>query len=117
MTALPLTGFNKSTPLPAQDALPVVSNVTRRHADARTDPAWVRWLVIAVAVGFMGLFIVLPLVCVFAQAFSKGLATYIAALSDPDTLSAIRLTLIIAAISVATNVAVRRHRRLGDHQI
>jgi len=47
---------------------------------------------------------VLPLVCVFAQAFSKGIAAYFAALGDPDTLSAVRLTVIVAAISVAANV-------------
>jgi sulfate/thiosulfate transport system permease protein len=105
VTALPLTGISKSAPrLPAQTASSVSANVIRRQADARADPAWVRWLVIAVALAFMGLFIVLPLVCVFAQAFSKGLGTYLAALGDPDTLSAIRLTLIIAAISVATNM-------------
>jgi sulfate transport system permease protein len=74
-----------------------------RRADARTDPPWVKWLVIALAAGFLGLFIVLPLICVFTQAFANGAAAYIAALTDPDTLSAIRLTLIVAAISVIAN--------------
>ena len=74
-----------------------------RRADARSDPPWVKWLVIALAAGFLGLFIVLPLISVFIQAFAKGAAAYIAALSDPDTLSAIRLTLIVAAISVIAN--------------
>jgi sulfate transport system permease protein len=56
-----------------------------------------------VATLFLGLFIVLPLVCVFTQAFAKGVQAYLAALRDPDTLSAIRLTLVIAAISVVAN--------------
>ena len=68
------------------------------------DPWWVQWSIIAVAVLFLGSFIVLPLVVVFAQAFSKGAAAYLAALRDPDTLAAIRLTLVVAAISVTSNL-------------
>jgi sulfate transport system permease protein len=49
-------------------------------------------------------FVVLPLVVVFAQAFSKGIGAYFAALSDPEALSAIRLTLMVAAISVGLNL-------------
>jgi len=67
------------------------------------DPAWVRWTIISVSVAFLGLFIVLPLVNVFTQAFSKGVSAYLQALRDPDTLAAIRLTLSAAAISVALN--------------
>jgi len=99
VTAVPAMGLRKNVALPRAAAMPLPS-----HTDARADPAWVRWLVIALAVGFLGLFIVLPLVCVFAQAFSKGVAAYLAALGDPDTLSAIELTLVIAAISVVANV-------------
>jgi sulfate/thiosulfate transport system permease protein len=77
----------------------------RRRIDAREDAPWVRWLVITVAVGFLGLFIVLPLVCVLTEALSKGIAACFAALTDPDTLAAIRLTLLAAAISVLANVA------------
>ncbi len=61
------------------------------------------WLLIAVAVLFSAVFLVLPLVNVFAQALAAGLGPYWKALTDPDTLSAIRLTLIIAAISVPLN--------------
>jgi sulfate transport system permease protein len=100
VTALPLTGIGRA----ARHASSMSRSAVRHHADARSDPAWVRWSVIAVAAGFMGLFIVLPLVCVFAQAFAKGVGAYFSALGDPDTLSAIRLTLLIAAISVATNL-------------
>lgn len=78
--------------------------VRRRAGDARADPAWVRLLLITVSVAFLGLFIVLPLINVFTQAFSNGLAAYLAALSDPDTLASIRLTLAAAGASVALNM-------------
>ena len=76
----------------------------RRTLDARADPTWVRWLLICVSVCFLGLFIVLPLINVFTQAFSKGVEAYVAALTDPGSLAAIRLTLLVAATSVALNV-------------
>jgi sulfate/thiosulfate transport system permease protein len=75
-----------------------------RRVDVRDDPAWVRLLVIAITVIFLGVFIVLPLVNVFAQAFAKGAAVYYAALGASDTLAAIGLTLAVAAMSVAANV-------------
>jgi sulfate transport system permease protein len=56
------------------------------------------------AVIFLTVFVVLPLVVVFAQAFSKGVGAYFTALSDPEALSAIRLTLMVAAISVGLNL-------------
>jgi sulfate transport system permease protein len=74
-------------------------------SDARADPAWVRWTMIGLAVGFLGVFIVLPLITVFAQALSKGLGAYWAALADADTLHAVYLTLLTAAISVALNLS------------
>jgi sulfate/thiosulfate transport system permease protein len=77
---------------------------SRTTPDARADPTWVRALLICVSVCFLGLFIVLPLINVFTQAFSKGVEAYIAALTDPDSLAAIRLTLLVAATSVALNV-------------
>ena len=52
----------------------------------------------------MTVFVVLPLVVVFAQAFSKGIGAYFSALSDPEARSAIRLTLLVAAISVGLNL-------------
>jgi sulfate transport system permease protein len=64
----------------------------------------VRLVIIAIAMAFLSIFVVLPLVVVFAQAFAKGITAYIAALSDPEALSAIRLTLLIAAMSVGLNL-------------
>jgi sulfate/thiosulfate transport system permease protein len=72
--------------------------------DVRTEPGPVRFVIIAIAVVFLTVFVVLPLVVVFAQAFSKGIGAYFAALSDPEALSAIRLTLWVAAISVGLNL-------------
>ncbi|HKT84894.1 MAG TPA: sulfate ABC transporter permease subunit CysW [Novosphingobium sp.] len=63
-----------------------------------------RALILAVAIAFLGVFLLAPLVAVFAEALSKGVGAYFAAFSDPDALSAIRLTLIVAAISVPLNV-------------
>src|ERR1700712_1550747 len=74
------------------------------QADTRTEPWLIRAVIIAVAVTFLTVFVVLPLVVVFAQAFSKGIGAYFAALSDPEALSAIRLTLAVAAISVSLNL-------------
>ncbi len=90
-------------------AAPIIMPTSRQHveerrASVRTEPAGVRIAITAIAIGFLALFIVLPLVTVFIQAFGKGFTTYLSALSDPDAVSAIRLTLYIAAISVAVNL-------------
>ncbi len=79
------------------------SSISARD-DLRTEPRLVRGIIIAIAVIFLTIFVVLPLVVVFAQAFSKGVGAYFAALSDPEALSAIRLTLMVAAISVSLNL-------------
>jgi sulfate transport system permease protein len=72
--------------------------------DRRTEPRSVRVVIIAIAVTFLTVLVVLPLVVVFAQAFSKGVGAYFSALSDPEALSAIGLTLMVAAISVGLNL-------------
>jgi sulfate transport system permease protein len=74
------------------------------QADTRTEPWLIRAVIIAVTVTFLTVFVVLPLVVVFAQAFSKGVGAYFSALTDPEALSAIRLTLAVAAISVSLNL-------------
>jgi sulfate transport system permease protein len=77
----------------------------RRAALAAThDPAWARWSLVALAVGFLALFVVLPLIAVFAEALRRGLGAYLASFADPDTRSAIWLTLLIAAIAVPLNL-------------
>jgi sulfate transport system permease protein len=64
----------------------------------------VRWGLTALALGLLGLFIVLPLAAVFVQAFSKGVGVYLAAVREPDTLSAIKLSLLAAGIAVPLNL-------------
>ena len=73
-------------------------------ARATRDPAWARWGLIGIALLFLTFFLVLPLVIVFTEALSRGLAGYFSAYRDPDTFAAIRLTLLTAAISVPANV-------------
>jgi len=73
-------------------------------ARSARDPAWVRWSLIAVALLFLGFFLVLPLAAVFAEALGHGLAAYFASFRDPDALAAIRLTLLTAAIAVPANL-------------
>ncbi|MFC0282915.1 sulfate ABC transporter permease subunit CysW [Camelimonas abortus] len=69
-----------------------------------TEPRWARYAVIAFAVAFLAMFLLLPLTLIFRQAFARGVEGYLAALSDPDALAAIRLTLLVAAISVPLNL-------------
>ncbi|MCA1532937.1 sulfate ABC transporter permease subunit CysW [Bradyrhizobium sp. NBAIM03] len=81
----------------------------RAHAAAarnnlRTEPRAVRIIIITLALLFLTVFVVLPLVVVFAQAFSRGILAYFAALAEPEAMAAIKLTLIVAAISVGLNL-------------
>jgi len=69
------------------------------------EPVLLRWTLIALALGFISLFVVLPLATVFVQALDKGWTTYWAAVREPDALAAIRLTLLAAGIAVPLNLA------------
>ncbi|ACP22623.1 probable sulfate uptake ABC transporter, permease protein (plasmid) [Sinorhizobium fredii NGR234] len=71
---------------------------------ATSETRVARLTLIAVALGFVALFLLLPLATVFIEAFRKGPAEFATALRDPETFSAIRLTLIVAAISVPLNL-------------
>jgi sulfate/thiosulfate transport system permease protein len=68
-----------------------------------TESAVARVVLIAVALGFLALFLLLPLIVVFVEALGKGLAAYAAAITDPDALAAVRLTLLTALIVVPLN--------------
>lgn len=74
-----------------------------RH-DPRAEPWIVRLVIIALSIAFLSIFVVLPLVLVFAQAFAKGIAAYLAAIAEPEAMAAIRLTLAVAAVSVGLNL-------------
>ena len=69
-----------------------------------SEPRLVRWALIALALAFLALFLVVPLVAVFVQALEKGAAAYAAAVREPDALSALRLTLLTAAVAVPANL-------------
>src|SRR5688572_24764581 len=69
-----------------------------------TEPPAVRWLLIAVAMSFVLLFLIVPLIAVFSEAFAKGWSAYRRALTDPDALAALKLTLLAAAIAVPANL-------------
>ncbi|MDQ7977407.1 sulfate ABC transporter permease subunit CysW [Paraburkholderia sp. SARCC-3016] len=89
----------------------VVLSNTRRTASKAvrvdspvTEPRAVRWILTTVALLFLVLFLVVPLAAVFYQALSKGLAFYFESLADPDAWSAIKLTLLTAALAVPLNL-------------
>jgi sulfate/thiosulfate transport system permease protein len=69
-----------------------------------TEPAYLRWLFVAAALGFLGLFLGLPLILVFSEAFANGWDAYRAAITNDDALSALSLTLFAAAIAVPANL-------------
>lgn len=68
------------------------------------DPAPIRWLLTAITLVFLGLFLVMPLAAVLAEAFAKGTAAFFSHLGGDETFAAIRLTLLVAAISVPLNM-------------
>lgn len=69
-----------------------------------SEPMGVRWLLIGLSLAFLGLFLFVPLVAVFAQALEKGVLAYWDSLRDPEAIEAIRLTLLTAAIAVPFNL-------------
>jgi len=75
-----------------------------RGAGAIRESAWIRWMLISVAMGFLALFLFVPLAAVFSQAFAGGVGLYLKALKQPDALAAIRLTLLTAGIAVGVNL-------------
>src|SRR6187401_1035143 len=103
-----LPGYPSRTGYPARmRAFRTPSMVLRQvkpASDARADPTPMRWAIIGIAIAFLTIFVVVPLLNVFAQALSKGLDAYVAAIEHPDALAAIELTLIVAAISVGLNL-------------
>lgn len=74
------------------------------HPFPTIEPQWVRVLLLTTAIAFIAILVLLPLSVVFVEAFRHGFAAYIAALADPNALSAIRLTVLVAAIAVPFNL-------------
>ena len=79
-------------------------NTTTAPLNTTTENRVVRLALIAAALAFLALFLALPLVAVFAEAFKHGLSAWQDAVSSPDAISAIKLTLLVAAISVPLNM-------------
>ena len=75
-----------------------------RRSGITDESAWIKWLLITTALLFIGIFLLIPLISVFVEAFKKGWELYLAALVDDDALSAIKLTLTTAAIAIPLNL-------------
>ncbi len=93
MTAATLTNQPINQPFPAKPAVA-----------ATREPKWVQWGLTLIALAFLALFLFAPLAVVFAEALRKGWQVYLAAIVDPDALSAIKLTLTATLISVPANL-------------
>jgi sulfate/thiosulfate transport system permease protein len=85
-------------PIPAETGGSAIRRTTL------TEPRWARRLIIGVSIGFLVLFLFLPLAAVFAEAFAGGIGAYFKSFRDPTALSAIKLTLLTASISVPLNL-------------
>ena len=81
-----------------------IRSANRKSQRGSEESPLVKWILISVAVLFAAVFLLLPLVNVFAQALARGVGHYWKSLADPDSVSAIKLTLLVAAISVPMNV-------------
>lgn len=71
---------------------------------ATTEPRWIRWSLITLALLFLGFFLFIPLLSVFTEALQKGIEAYFAALTEPDSIIAIKLTLVAAVIAIPINL-------------
>jgi len=98
---------------------------TGRYGPSRPmkEPVAVRWVLTSAALVFLGLFLVAPLIAVCAHALEQGLEAYGAAIADPETLAAVRLTLVTAALVVPLNLlfglaaswAIAKFEFMGKH--
>jgi sulfate/thiosulfate transport system permease protein len=81
-----------------------ISTTRFERSSATRESPWVKWTLISLSLAFFGFFLLLPLFSVFAEALRKGWETYWQAIVEPDAISAIKLTLIAAAISLPLNL-------------
>lgn len=70
----------------------------------KNEPPYVKWTLIAITMTFLGFIFVLPLISIFTDAFKRGVDVYLAAITEPDALAAIRLTLLTVIIAVPLNM-------------
>jgi sulfate transport system permease protein len=78
--------------------------VAARMRHATSEPAWARALITAIAIVFLGVFLLIPLAAVFTEALRQGVRVYLAAITKAEARSAIRLTLVTAAVAVPLNL-------------
>ena len=82
--------------------------VAKRNMTSRrnliTEPFWVRVFLSLVALAFLGLLVLLPVVIIFVEALAKGFAYYVEAIAEPDAWAAIKMTLLVAVIAVPLNL-------------
>ena len=83
---------------------PALALPVRTVEKATAEPPWVRLLLIGIALAFLGIFLFVPLAAVFYEALRKGVGVYWQAVTEPDALAAVRLTLLAAVISVPLNL-------------
>ena len=89
----------------AVTAVGLRTGAARFEANTATrDPVWVKGLVLLLSLSFFLLFLLMPLIAVFVEALRRGWSVYLAALVEPDAVSAIKLTLLTAAIAVPLNL-------------
>ncbi|MEH7493669.1 sulfate ABC transporter permease subunit CysW [Neobacillus niacini] len=82
----------------------IVQELREKNVKANSEPGLLKkWALITIALGFLGLFILVPLIAVFSEGLNKGIELYFASLTERDALSAIKLTLLIAAITIPVN--------------
>ncbi|HQF56454.1 MAG TPA: sulfate ABC transporter permease subunit CysW [Fibrobacteria bacterium] len=77
--------------------------MSKAASSSTRDPAWLRILAFSVTLGFLGLVVLVPIVSVFVNAFAEGVGAYWEAVSHPDALAAMRMTLLAAVCSVPFN--------------
>lgn len=94
-----MSGQALELPLPAAS-----SRATHPSQAVSSEPRWVQWLLIAGALGFLLSFLLLPLLLVFSEALRGGVQAFVHAISEPDALSALRLTLTVTAIVLPLNL-------------
>jgi sulfate transport system permease protein len=94
---------NMGTSAGARPRAPLRNDARARMRRATTEPPWAQRLIIGVALVFVGVFLIIPLIAVFTEALRQGIHVYLAAITNREARSAIRLTLLVAAIAVPLN--------------
>ena len=82
---------------------PTLHSSSQRFEQPTEDPLWLKAVLGAITIGFIGILLLLPLVLVFQEAFAKGAGAFALSILEPDALASVRLSLTAAAIAVPLN--------------